>query len=224
MDLINDINYKTCLQLVLFSIVQTMFTPMFLKIGTFNDIESNKTSYSRTYTELYLNNEKYTARIMLVSRFVDGPLQIVFFTVINGLIIHCLKKNMKSFALSENTGRTKTISKVQIRLCKIFLIMSVTNMLAFLPFSVCLIIAKLFPSLGLDIKSYTVQFILYGGNILRVFNSLTDFTVFVVISKEVRKDFKTMLLCKRESYSTQNLDRGKKNTTVTGHESSETIS
>lgn len=180
------------------SIFATIVTPLFTKMVPLYGNALNTTIYTHSVTDFYLENEEYFGILMIIVRFLDGPVQIMFFTVINGMIVHVLYKNKLAMALSENQDRTKTISKLQSRLCKIFLILSVTNMFAFLPNSVIIIVAKLFPETGLNIKSYSMKLIMFGGNILRVLNSLTDFAVFLIMSKDIRNDFKKMFICRKK--------------------------
>ncbi|CAG2256335.1 HTR2 [Mytilus edulis] len=180
---------------LLVSIFATIVTPLFTKMVPLYENALNTTIYTHAVTDFYLDNAEYFDKLMIIVRFLDGPVQIMFFTVINGMIVHVLYKNKLSMALSNNQDRTKNISKLQSRLCKIFLILSFTNMLAFLPNSVIIIVAKLFPETGLNIKSYTMKLIVFGGNILRVLNSLTDFAVFLIMSKEIRNEFKKKLIC-----------------------------
>ena len=177
------------------SMFATIVTPLFTKMVPVYENALNTTIYTHSITDFYLENEDYFGILMIIVRFIDGPVQIMFFTVINGVIVHVLYKNKLSMALSGNHDRTKNISKLQSRLCKIFLILSVTNMFAFLPNSVIIIVAKLFPETGLNIKSYSMKLIMFGGNILRVLNSLTDFAVFLIMSKDIRNDFKKMFIC-----------------------------
>ena len=107
-------------------------------------------------------------------------------------------KNKTSMALTSNKDRCMLISKLKTRLCKIFLILSFTNMLAFLPNATVVIVVKLFPETGLSIKSYNMKMVMFGGNILRVINSVTDLVVFLLISKDIRKEIKRKLLfCKK---------------------------
>ena len=107
-------------------------------------------------------------------------------------------KNKTSMALTSNKDRCMLISKLKTRLCKIFLILSFTNMLAFLSNATVVIVAKIFPETGLSIKSYNMKMVMFGGNILRVINSLTDLVVFLLISKDIRKEIKRKLLfCKK---------------------------
>jgi hypothetical protein len=71
-------------------------------------------------------------------------------------------------------------------------------MLAFLSNATVVIVAKIFPETGLSIKSYNMKMVMFGGNILRVINSLTDLVVFLLISKDIRKEIKRKLLfCKK---------------------------
>ena len=79
------------------------------------------------------------------------------------------------------------ISKLKTRLCKIFLILSFTNMLAFLPNDTVVIVAKIFPETGLSIKPCNMKMVMFGGNILRVINSLTDLVVFSAYFKGYSK-------------------------------------
>ena len=107
-------------------------------------------------------------------------------------------KNKTSMALTSNKDRCMLISKLKTRLCKIFLILSFTNMLAFLSNATVVIVATIFPETSLSIKSYNMKMVMFGGNILRVINSLTDLVVFLLISKDIRKEIKRKLLfCKK---------------------------
>ena len=107
-------------------------------------------------------------------------------------------KNKTSMALTSNKDRCMLFSKLKTRLCKIFLILSFTNMLAFLSNATVVIVAKIFPETGLSIKSYNMKMVMFGGNILRVINSLTVLVVFLLISKDIRKEIKRKLLfCKK---------------------------
>ena len=180
------------------SVLATIVTPLFTKMVSTYDIITNTTTYEHALTDFYKQNHEYFGILMIIVRFVDGPLQIVFFTIINGMIVHALYKNKTSIALTSNKNRCMSISKLQTRLCKIFLILSFTNMLAFLPNATVVIVVKLFPETGLSIKSYNMKMVMFGGNILRVINSLTDFVVFLVISKDIRTEIKQKLLfCKK---------------------------
>lgn len=180
------------------SVLATIVTPLFTKMISTYDIITNTTKYEHALTDFYKQNHEYFGIVMIVVRFLDGPFQIVFFTIINGMIVHALYKNKTSMALTSNKDRCMLISKLQTRLCKIFLILSFTNMLAFLPNAIVIIVAKIFPETGLSIKSYNMKMVMFGGNILRVINSLTDFIVFLVISKDIRKEIKRKLLfCKK---------------------------
>ena len=180
------------------SVLATIVTPLFTKMVSTYDIITNTTTYEHALTDFYKQNHEYFGILMIIVRFVDGPLQIVFFTIINGMIVQALYKNKTSIALTSNKNRCMSISKLQTRLCKIFLILSFTNMLAFLPNATVVIVVKLFPETGLSIKSYNMKMVMFGGNILRVINSLTDFVVFLVISKDIRTEIKQKLLfCKK---------------------------
>lgn len=172
------------------SILATIVTHLFTKMISTYDSITKTTTYEHALTDFYKQNHEYFGILMIIVRFLDGPLQIVFFTIINGMIVHALYKNKISMTLTSNKDRFMLISKLQTRLCKIFLILSFTNMLAFLPNATVIIVSKMFPETGLSIKSYNMKMVMFGGNILRVINSLTDFVVFLVISKDIRKEIK----------------------------------
>lgn len=190
----------------------TIVTPLFTTMVPKSNPLTNSTMYVHSLTSFYLRYDKVFDIAMIVLRFLDGPVQILFFSVINIMIVKVLYKNKQSMALSNNQNRSKSISKLQTRLCKIFLILSVTNMLAFLPNSCIIIVGKLFPETGLNIHSNTMKLVMFGGNILRVVNSLTDFLVFVLMSKEVREDLKQKCSCGKPNDG--KVDQPQSNTSV----------
>jgi hypothetical protein len=96
-------------------------------------------------------------------------------------------KNKTSIALTSNKDRCMLISKLKTRLCKFFLILSFTNMLAFLSNATVVIVAKIFPETGLSIKSYNMKMVMFGGNILRVINSLTIWLFFCLFQRIFEK-------------------------------------
>ncbi|CAC5402987.1 unnamed protein product [Mytilus coruscus] len=169
------------------STVCSAVIPMCLKFVEIYDPVLNSTQYIQVYTDLYTINKEPMDIVMIVSRFFGGPLQIVYFTTVNILIIVGLHTAMKSTAVSENCNRSQHINKLQIKLCKIFLILSLTNMVAFLPSQITVILARLAPGLGISLRSYSLKLFLFGGHFLKILNSLTDFVVFLVMSKDIRK-------------------------------------
>lgn len=153
---------------------------------------TNETIFKRVYSDLYLSNEELNNRILIILHFFAGPVQIVFFCVMNVLIVHGIFKSKKMLLNmnANNNVRIKTIKNLQVKLCKIFMVLCFTNVLAFLPNSVATITIKLSPGLGLSLRDYLTQLILHGGNFLRILNSASDFIVMLVMSKEIRRDLK----------------------------------
>ena len=78
------------------SVLATIVTPLFTKMISTYDIITNTTTYEHALTEFYKQNHEYFGIHMIIVRFLDGPLQIVFFTIINGMIVHALlqKQNL----------------------------------------------------------------------------------------------------------------------------------
>lgn len=174
------------------SVCVTLPTVVVSGIDSVYDDKTNATIFKRVYLDVYYKDQRLSDLILLIAHFIAGPVQIVFFLVMNVLIINGIHENRKNLLAmkASNADRLKTIKHVQVKLCKIFLILCLTNVLAFLPNSVIAIISKLFPELGFSVKNYTTLILLHGGNFLRVLNSASDFVVMLVMSQEIRRDLK----------------------------------
>lgn len=182
-------------------VVTNIQIPLFTKIGPVYDPAKNETQYKRVYSDLYWEDKPKHDTIVLILHFFAGPIQIIFFSIINVLIVQGLyqnRKNLLSLKMS-SSDRAKTIKNLQVKLCKIFLVLCFTNVFAFLPNSLTTIIAKLFPDLGMSIRDYSTQILLHGGNFLRILNSASDFIVMLAMSNEIRLDVKNKLLRLRPS-------------------------
>ncbi|XP_052078395.1 phe13-bombesin receptor-like [Mytilus californianus] len=183
------------------SVCTNIQIPLFTEIAGVTDSENNETSYKRVYTSLYLEDKPKHDSIVLFLHFFAGPVQIIFFCVMNVLIVHGIYQNRKSLLAMNmnNIDHLKSIKNLQVRLCKIFLALCFTNILAFLPNSVTTIIAKMFPELGMSVRSYSTQLLLHGGNLLRVLNSASDFIIMLAMSIEIRRDVKRRVMCLKSS-------------------------
>lgn len=180
----------------LISVCTNLQVPMFTEIAGITDEEKNETVFKRVYSQLYFVDKEQSDNIVLFLHFFAGPVQIVFFCVVNVLIVHGLYLNRRNLlAMNMNTDRLLTIKNLQVKLCKIFLALCITNIFAFLPNSITTIIAKLFPELGMSVRDYSTQLLLHGGNLLRVLNSMSDFIVMLAMSVEIRRDVRKKCKC-----------------------------
>ncbi|XP_063427471.1 probable G-protein coupled receptor B0563.6 [Mytilus trossulus] len=159
---------------------------------------TNDTAFKPIWTQFYMQNEEQAGTIILISKILTGPVPIVLFCVMNGLILHgiYLNKRMLSALGASNVSRNRSIKNVQIKLCKIFLVLCLTNILAFLPNSLIIFIGRLFPDSGLNnVSSETSRFFMHAGNILRVLNSASDFIVLIAMSSDINDAVKKKFIC-----------------------------
>ncbi|CAC5379076.1 unnamed protein product [Mytilus coruscus] len=169
------------------------------------DVEGTKaTVFKPSWTHFYLQNKEQAGTIILISKILTGPVPIVMFCVMNGLILHgiYLNKRMLSALGASNVSRHRSIKNVQIKLCKIFLVLCLTNILAFLPNSLTIFIGRFFPDFGLnDVSSDTSRFFMHAGNILRVLNSASDFIVLIAMSSDIKDAVKKKFICNNTQFS-----------------------
>lgn len=192
-----------------------LFISLFLAVFTnipkvinikFADIEiegTNDTAFKPIWTHFYMQNEEQAGTIILISKLLTGPVPIVMFCVMNGLILHGIYLNKKMFSAlgASNVSRNRSIKNVQIKLCKIFLVLCLTNILAFLPNSLIIFIGRLFPDSGLNnVSSETSRFFMHAGNILRVLNSASDFIVLIAMSSDINDAVKKKFMCKSTQF------------------------
>lgn len=188
----------------LFSIVYSVIPPLSTELKEIHNIASNTTKYIRTDTSLKKENEQLFKILSVSSKIIFGPVQILFLIILNILIVIGLQTNKKSQAISENNERTKYISRLQKKLCKIFFVLSVFNIAAFLPIQIVLIISNLDPSYHMSFASYSFRLMLFGFHFCRVLNSLADFVVFLAMSPDVRRDITLILTCTKKPQDIEN--------------------
>lgn len=162
---------------------------------------SNITVYKPVFSTLYKTNKPDLDKVIVAFKFFGGPLQIVFFCVVNALIIHGMyksRKQLKTMQMS-NTNRESNVRNLQVKLCKMFLVLSIFNILAFLPNAFTVIVARLFPGLGIRFQSPSSK--LYGnsGHFIRIANSASDFIVMLAMSSEILAGFKGNCACLRRA-------------------------
>lgn len=181
----------------LISVCTNLQVPLFTEIAGITDEEKNETVFKRVYSQLYFVDKAQSDKIVLFLHFFAGPVQIVFFCVVNVLIVHGIYLNRRNLLAMNmnNVDRLRTIKNLQVKLCKIFLALCITNIFAFLPNSITTIIAKLFPELGMSVRDYSTQLLLHGGNLLRILNSMSDFIVMLAMSVEIRRDVRKKCRC-----------------------------
>ncbi|CAG2217559.1 unnamed protein product [Mytilus edulis] len=192
-----------------------LFISLFLAVFTnipkvinikYADIEvegTNDTAFKPIWTQFYMQNEEQAGTIILISKILTGPVPIVMFCVMNGLILHgiYLNKRMLSALGASNLSRNRSIKNIQIKLCKIFLVLCLTNILAFLPNSLIIFIGRLFPDSGLNnVSSETSRFFMHAGNILRVLNSASDFIVLIAMSSDINDAVKKKFMCNNTQF------------------------
>ena len=185
----------------LHSVFYSGLTPVFTefsKVVESYDNVTNTTTHIQIKADWSHENKKIVDIIAVATKILSGPVQTIFLIVINVMIIYFLHKNKKSRALSGNVDRTKSISKLQVKLCKIFFVLIVSNIAAFLPVQISLIVSILSQGLGQPLGPYILVIILSGCYIFKVLNSLTDFLVFIIMSEDIRKDVKA-LFCVNKS-------------------------
>lgn len=190
---------------VFFSFIVSVATKtpavLFSEMREVFDNSSNGTIFQRLYTTFYLTDKPKNDLVIIIIHFFAGPVQIVFFCAMNILIVHGIYQNKKRLLKikMKNSGRMKTIANLQVKLCKIFLALCFSNILAFIPNSVATMSAKLFPELGWSLRDYSAKLFLHGGNFLRILNSASDFIIMMTMSVEIRQDFKNKILRKAKS-------------------------
>ncbi|VDI41656.1 Hypothetical predicted protein [Mytilus galloprovincialis] len=166
----------------------------------FMDIQKGNTSvYGAVRTDFYVANKKIMNTVVFSQRLFTGPVQIIMFCVMNALIIRGMLRNRKNMGAIKAVNSTMISDRkhLQVKLCKLFLVLCAWNILAFLPNSILLIIARFFPKLGLsNLRSYTAWLIGDSGDILRVINSASDFIVIILMSSNIRKSFYRIFKCK----------------------------
>ena len=168
-------------------------TALFIKVTEYKVPGTDVSFYSYGYTELYNTYTYEMGKLLIALMFLSGPIPIVFYCMVNFFTIHRLYKTRRANKACNDVTGGKVIKTAQVKLCKIFFVLSFINFFAFLPNSVTTIIAKGFPELGLSAKSYFTLFLLYGGNILRIMNSGSDFIVIICMSQEIR--YKSLAIC-----------------------------
>lgn len=176
------------------AIFSNSFKLIHLKFDYMKSPGSNTTIYKTVRTDFYTEYKEEVDKVALVTHFFAGPVQIFFFSLMNVLIvigIHQHTRHMKMInATKQHSGN------VQVKLCKIFLILSLTNVFAFLPNSIMPILGKLFPHLGIDIRKSSTKLILQSFKFCRVLNSASDFVVLLAMSAEIRHEVKLICTCK----------------------------
>jgi hypothetical protein len=85
-------------------------------------------------------------------------------------------------------------------LVTIFFVLIISNIAAFLPTQISLIVSILSEGLGQPLGPYILVIILSGFYIFKVLNSFTDFLVFMIMSEDIRKEVKA-LFCMLHVYS-----------------------
>lgn len=181
---------------------------IFTEIKGVNDPTNNQTTFKRVYSQLYLSDQVSHDTTILVVSFFAGPVQIIFFCLINILIVLGIRANRKMlFTLNANNSRIHDIKSLQVKLCKIFLALCFTNTLAFLPNSVAAIVIKMFPELGLSLRDYLALLILHGGNFLRILNSASDFIIMLAMSAEIRNDVKVKCFPRKFDSPKENISK-----------------
>ena len=186
----------------LYSIFYSGLAPIFTEfskkeVAIFDNV-TNTTSYIQLKTDWSYESKKICDLFAITTRLLSGPVQTIFLIIINVMIIYFLHKNKKSRAISGNVDRTKSISKLQVKLCKIFFVLIISNIAAFLPTQISLIVSILSQGLGQPLGRYILVIILSGCYIFKVLNSFTDFLVFMIMSEDIRKEVKA-LLCVNKS-------------------------
>ena len=186
----------------LYSVFYSCLTPIFTEfskkeVAIFDNV-TNTTRYIQLKLTWSYESKKICDILAVATKILSGPVQTIFLIIINVMIIYFLHKNKKSRAISGNVDRTKSISKLQVKLCKIFFVLIISNIAAFLPTQISLIVSILSQGLGQPLRPYVLVIILNGFYIFKVVNSLTDFLVFIIMSEDIRKDVKA-LLCVNKS-------------------------
>jgi hypothetical protein len=129
---------------------------------------------------------------MLIVKLLTGPLQIIFFCVTNAMILHGLflnQKYLKTIKINTTT-RLQNAKKLQVKMCKIFLVLCIVNILSNLPKSLTIIIATMFPGLGMKVGSPVLVISAQAGYLLRIINSAFDFIILIVMSSKIRRRVK----------------------------------
>ncbi|CAG2244520.1 OPRM1 [Mytilus edulis] len=158
---------------------------------------TNLTVYSPVRSYFYLQNIARSNTVILTSKIFSGPLQILIVCIMNGLILYCMYTNRKTMRALNLIAVSQQRKRIQIKLCKIFLVLCLTNILAFLPNSLTIIIGRLYPELGINkITSHTSRFINQAGTSLRIINSASDFLVLVAMSSGIKNAFKNKCICR----------------------------
>jgi hypothetical protein len=88
------------------------------------DEEKNETVFKRVYSQLYFVDKAQSDKIVLFLHFFAGPVQIVFFCVVNVLIVHGLYLNRRNLLAMNmnNVDRLRTIKDLQVKLGLVFLL------------------------------------------------------------------------------------------------------
>lgn len=173
-------------------ILPQVIAPVFIATVQIFDSNTNATKYVRANTELYLRNKEINDKIIFILKLFSGPLQIIFFCVTNAMILHGIflnRKYLKTIKINTTT-RLQNAKKLQVKMCKIFLVLCIANILAFLPKSLTLIIATMFPALGMKVGSPVLVICVQAGYLLRIINSAFDFIILIVMSSKIRRGVK----------------------------------
>jgi hypothetical protein len=158
---------------------------------------SNTTIYKTVLTDFYIEHKEDVDKVVMVTHWFAGPVQIFFFSLMNVLIVIGIRQHTRHMKMIHATKQHS--SNIQVKLCKIFLILSLTNVFAFLQNSMMPIIGKLFPHLGIDIRKSSTKLVLQSFKFCRVLNSASDFIVLLAMSAEIRHNVKLICVCKSAS-------------------------
>lgn len=173
-------------------ILPQVIVSVFIATKQVFDSNTNATKYVRANTDLYFRNEEINDKIMMIVKLLTGPLQIIFFCVTNAMILHGLFLNQKYLkTIKMNTiTRLQNAKKLQVKMCKIFLVLCIVNILSNLPKSLTIIIATMFPALGMKVGSPVLVISAQAGYLLRIINSAFDFIILIVMSSKIRRRVK----------------------------------
>ena len=179
------------------AIFSNSFKLIHLKFDYMKSPGSNTTIYKTVRTDFYREHKEDVDKVVMVTHFFAGPVQIFFFSLMNVLIVIGIRQHTRHMKMIHATKQHS--SNIQVKLCNIFLILSLTNVFAFLPNSIMPIIGKLFPHLGIDIRKSSTKLILQSFKFCRVLNSASDFIVLLAMSAEIRHKVKLICVCKSAS-------------------------
>lgn len=177
-------------------ILPQVIVPVFIATVQVFDSNTNATKYVRANTEFYIRNKEINDKITLMLKLFSGPLQIIFFCVTNAMILHGIflnRKYLKSIKINSTT-RLQNAKNLQVKMCKILLVLCIANILAFLPKSLTILIATMFPALGMQVGSPVLVMCAQSGYLLRIINSAFDFIILIVMSSKIRRGVKRYLV------------------------------